>query len=78
MSPSFMKFSLALIAVLCDPIQVGRVDLHAVAPDERQLVREQRAIAAERAKVVLVGLDDEQVGAGGGVGRQRVGECGEK
>ena len=49
-----------------DPIEVGRIDFDPFAPDERLVGGEQRAIATERAEIMLVGLDDEEIRAGRG------------
>ena len=53
-------------AVGGDPIEVGRIDLDPFAPDEGLIGGEQGAIATEGAEIVLVRLDNEEIGAGRG------------
>ena len=49
-------------AVFRQRVDVGSRNTHAIAPDERQIWRQLFPVAAKRAEIELVAMDDQQVG----------------
>ena len=50
--------------MLRQPIDIGSLDSNPVAPDIGLICRQQCAIAAQRAEVVFIGVNDQEIGPG--------------